>query len=89
MPPFSCLGSGREHHCSRTTPVTPKQGIYSLTWEGSQWFYTSDTSYRASVLYGGESTPKNLSVSMPCRLTMKQRSRSRGTLASALLPTQS
>jgi hypothetical protein len=22
-----------------------------------QWFYTSDTSYRASVMYGGESSP--------------------------------
>ena len=26
--------------------------------QSHQWFYTSDTSYRASVLYGGELTPR-------------------------------
>ena len=31
MPPFSDLGSRREHHCSRTTPVTSQPGNYSLT----------------------------------------------------------
>ncbi len=34
IPPFGGLGSRREHHCARTTPVTPQTGNYLLTLEG-------------------------------------------------------
>jgi hypothetical protein len=33
--PFSCRGSSREQHCSRTTPLTPQTGHYWLTLDDS------------------------------------------------------